>query len=102
MTSAPRIVATDLCVRASGPGSVSVTQVRASKAGGLQVIAEHLRVPRSDVVAYGDMPADIGLLQGAGRGIAVAGAHPAVTAAADEVARAADDDGVAWHLRDLF
>ena len=38
------------------------------------------------VVAFGDMPNDLSMLRWAGHGVAVAGAHPDVLAAAEEVA----------------
>jgi hydroxymethylpyrimidine pyrophosphatase-like HAD family hydrolase len=41
------------------------------------------------------MPNDLPMIEWAGRGIAVANAHPDVIAAADQVAPSNDDDGVA-------
>lgn len=55
-----------------------------------------------DVVAFGDMPNDLEMLTWAGRGIAVANAHPELLAVADEVALSNDDDGVAVVLERLF
>ncbi|MGQ2912240.1 HAD family hydrolase [Aeromicrobium sp.] len=49
----------------------------------------------SQVWACGDMPNDLPMLAWAGRGIAVANAHPEVLAAADEVVGHHDDDAVA-------
>ena len=48
-----------------------------------------------DVVAFGDMPNDIPMLVWAGHAVAVANAHPAVLAVADEVTASHDEDGVA-------
>lgn len=59
-------------------------------------------IDRDDVVAFGDMPNDIALLQWAGTGYAVANAHPRVLAAADRVAPGNHEDGVARILADLF
>jgi Cof subfamily protein (haloacid dehalogenase superfamily) len=58
------------------------------------VIAGH-GIGAADVVAFGDMPNDLELLRWAGRGVAVANAHPDVLAAADEITASNDDDGVA-------
>ncbi|MBX6357843.1 MAG: HAD hydrolase family protein, partial [Micromonosporaceae bacterium] len=44
---------------------------------------------------------DLPLLEWAGRGVAVANAHPAVLAAADEVTGSNDEDGVAAYLERL-
>ncbi|HWA66716.1 MAG TPA: HAD family hydrolase [Mycobacteriales bacterium] len=56
----------------------------------------------ADVVAFGDMPNDLEMLTWAGRGVAVANAHPDVLAVADEVTASNDDDGVAVVLERLF
>jgi Cof subfamily protein (haloacid dehalogenase superfamily) len=49
----------------------------------------------SEVVAFGDMPNDLALVEWAGLGVAVANGHPALREAADEVTSSNDDDGVA-------
>lgn len=54
------------------------------------------------VVAFGDMPNDLPMLAWAGHAVAVANAHPAVLAIADEVTAANDDDGVARVLERLI
>ena len=56
-------------------------------------------IDAADVWAFGDMPNDLPMLRWAGRGHAVANAHPAVIAAADAVVAANDDDGVARTLQ---
>jgi len=53
------------------------------------------------VIAFGDMPNDVSMLAWAGRGIAVANAHPEVLAVADEVTASNDEDGVALVLERL-
>lgn len=47
------------------------------------------------VVAFGDMPNDLALIEWAGLGVAVDNAHPRLRQAADEVTASNDDDGVA-------
>ena len=49
----------------------------------------------AEVVAFGDMPNDLALIEWAGLGVAVANAHPRLRAAADEVTASNEDDGVA-------
>jgi hydroxymethylpyrimidine pyrophosphatase-like HAD family hydrolase len=61
-------------------------------------VAARLGVEAADVVAFGDMPNDIPMLTWAGRGVAVANAHPAVIEAADETTGSNDEDGVAEYL----
>jgi hydroxymethylpyrimidine pyrophosphatase-like HAD family hydrolase len=57
-----------------------------------------LGVDARDVWAFGDMPNDLPMLRWAGRGHAVANAHPDVLACADAVVPGNDDDGVAAAL----
>jgi hypothetical protein len=56
----------------------------------------------ADVIAFGDMPNDLEMLTWAGRGVAVANAHPDVLAIADEVTLSNDDDGVAVLLERIY
>lgn len=72
------------------------------KATGLQQIAELLGVERADVVAFGDMPNDVPMLSWAGRGYAMADGHADAIAAADSIARACVEDGVAAVLEELL
>jgi hydroxymethylpyrimidine pyrophosphatase-like HAD family hydrolase len=66
-----------------------------TKASGLAEVAESHGIGAADVVAVGDMPNDVPMLRWAGRGYAVANAHPDAIAAADEVLPSNDDDAVA-------
>jgi hydroxymethylpyrimidine pyrophosphatase-like HAD family hydrolase len=54
------------------------------------------------VVAFGDMPNDIPMLEWAGHAVAVANAHPDVLAVSREVTASNDDDGVALVLERLL
>ena len=55
-----------------------------------------------EVLALGDMPNDIAMLTWAGTSYAMANAHPTVRAAAQHVAPANDDDGVAHVIESLL
>ncbi len=66
-----------------------------SKASGLALLCQRRGVDRADVLAFGDMPNDLAMLQWAGRSVAVANAHPDVIAIADEVTGSNDEGGVA-------
>ncbi|WP_415803486.1 HAD family hydrolase, partial [Isoptericola cucumis] len=59
---------------------------------------DRLGIDARDVWTFGDMPNDLPMLRWAGRGHAVANAHPEVLAAADAVVGPNDDDGVAAAL----
>lgn len=86
----------------SGAPMVEVSAAGVHKAVALEWLAGSLGIERDDVVAFGDMPNDLAMLQWAGRGVAVANAHPDVLAAADEVTLSHDEDGVAATLERLL
>jgi Cof subfamily protein (haloacid dehalogenase superfamily) len=87
----------------STTGLVEISAAGVTKASGLAWVAARLGVEADEVVAFGDMPNDVPMLAWAGRGVAVANAHPAVREAADEVTASNDDDGVVrWLERNLL
>lgn len=73
-----------------------------TKASTLARLCAQLDVGPDDVVAFGDMPNDIAMLEWAGRSFAMAGGHDDVRRVADEVAPSNDEDGVATVLTELF
>jgi Cof subfamily protein (haloacid dehalogenase superfamily) len=73
-----------------------------SKASGLAVLCERAGIDRADVVAFGDMPNDLAMLEWAGRSVAVANAHAEVLVIADEVTASNDEGGVAQVLERLL
>jgi hydroxymethylpyrimidine pyrophosphatase-like HAD family hydrolase len=83
-------------------GLVEISAAGVTKAAGLAWYCERAGVTAEEVVAFGDMPNDVPMLTWAGRGVAVANAHPAVLAIADEVTSANTEDGVAAYLEKLF
>jgi len=72
------------------------------KAATLEEYAGRLGIAADQVVAFGDMPNDVEMLQWAGLGLAVASGHPELQAAADAVVGACDDDGVAEVIEHLL
>jgi hypothetical protein len=86
----------------SGGPFVEIGAVGVSKASGLKHLCERLDIQASQVVAFGDMPNDLPMLDFAGHAVAVANAHPAVLAIADEVTASNDDDGVARTIERLI
>ncbi|HET7683078.1 MAG TPA: HAD family hydrolase [Marmoricola sp.] len=73
-----------------------------TKASTLALLADERGVGAEDVVAFGDMPNDLPMLEWAGTSYAMANAHPTVLAAADDVAPGNDDDGVAVVLERIL
>jgi HAD superfamily hydrolase (TIGR01484 family) len=81
---------------------MEISAAGVTKGGALADLCEGLGVPADDVVAFGDMPNDIPMLVWAGTSYAVANAHHTVREAADHVAPANSQDGVATVLAGLF
>jgi len=67
---------------------------RVSKAVALRKLATFYEVPMEQVMAIGDAPNDVGMLQIAGVAIAMDNAHKVVKSVADWVAPSNDDHGV--------
>ncbi|GGM00497.1 MULTISPECIES: HAD family hydrolase [Micromonospora] len=83
-------------------GLVEISASGVTKAAGLAWYCERDGIAARDVLAFGDMPNDVPMLTWAGRAVAVANAHPAVLAVADEVTSANSEDGVAAYLEKIF
>ncbi len=81
---------------------MEISAVGVTKGGALAALCERLGVAAEDVVAFGDMPNDLAMLRWAGTSYAVANGHESVRAAADHVAPANTEDGVAVTLARLF
>jgi Cof subfamily protein (haloacid dehalogenase superfamily) len=79
----------------SSYGLLELSAPGVTKASGLAELAATHGVTAADVVAIGDMPNDLPMLEWAGRSYAVANAHPSVQEAADEIVASNDEDAVA-------
>jgi Cof subfamily protein (haloacid dehalogenase superfamily) len=86
----------------SGADLLEIAAADVSKAATLARIAGEWGIPAAAVMAFGDMPNDIPMLEWAGHAVAVANAHPSVQAVADTVTTSNDDDGVARILERLL
>ncbi|GAA2772982.1 HAD family hydrolase [Streptomyces rameus] len=89
-------------VTMSGPGTVELQPSGVTKATGLALAAEWIGVGADRALAFGDMPNDIPMFDWAGRGVAMANAHPELKAVADEITLSNEDDGIAVVLEGLF
>lgn len=83
-------------------GLLEIAAAGVTKATGLAELAARNGVAPAEIVAIGDMPNDVAMLQWAGRSYAVANAHPAVRAAADGVVGSNDEDAVAALIESLL
>ncbi len=86
----------------SGERLVEISALGVTKAATLSLVADELAVDATDVIAFGDMPNDLPMLEWAGTSYAMANADPLVLDAADHVAPSNDDDGVARVLTEVF
>ncbi|MFF2650866.1 HAD family hydrolase [Streptomyces sp. NPDC058045] len=100
--TARRIVGDLVTVTMAGPHIVELQPYGVTKGSGLAVAAGWLDVSAAEVIAFGDMPNDIPMFRWAGRGVAMANAHPELKAVADEVTRSHEEDGIAVVLERLF
>ena len=93
------LVGADAVLAYSGAdGLAEISAPGVTKAAALADWCARLGVEADQVWTFGDMPNDLSMLDWAGRGHAVANAHPDVLAAADRVCASNDDDGVARTL----
>jgi Cof subfamily protein (haloacid dehalogenase superfamily) len=89
-------------VAISGKWVVEISAAGVNKAAALQEIASDSGIEPSEVVAFGDYPNDLAMLEWAGWSIAPANAHPDVLASVDEVTASNDDDGVAQAIERML
>jgi Cof subfamily protein (haloacid dehalogenase superfamily) len=73
---------------------IQVMDRRVSKATALQIVARHYGVPLGQVMAIGDAPNDVGMLQVSGVAVAMDNAHKLVKKVAHWVAPSNNDHGV--------
>jgi len=85
----------------SGSNFVEVAASSVSKALALEAYCSERGIEPAQVIAFGDMPNDLPMLQWAGYAVAVANAHETVRQAAHEVTLSNDEDGVAAVLERL-
>ena len=81
---------------------VEISAAGVTKAFALERLCRRLGIDAAEVVAVGDMPNDLAMLDWAGTGVAVANAVPEVLDAADEVTAANTEDGVALLLERIL
>ncbi len=81
---------------------VEISAAGVTKATTLATLAAELGIGPDEVIAFGDMPNDLPLLEWAGTSYAMANAHSTVLALADHVAPRNDEDGVAAVLTEVF
>jgi Cof subfamily protein (haloacid dehalogenase superfamily) len=101
LAAASRVLGDTVTVTSSATSAlIEISAAGVSKASGLARLCERHGITAEEVIAVGDMPNDVPMLEWAGRGYAVANAHPSAKASADAVLPwTNDDDAVARVLR---
>jgi hydroxymethylpyrimidine pyrophosphatase-like HAD family hydrolase len=102
LVQARAIAADRASVTHAGSPFLEIAAAGVTKAWALAAHCESLGISADAVLAFGDMPNDLPMLEWSGRAVAVANAHPSVLAAAHERAASNDDDGVALYLEQLL
>jgi Cof subfamily protein (haloacid dehalogenase superfamily) len=93
--AATALAGDDATATMAGTTFVELLAPGVGKEAALARLAADHGLAADDVVAFGDHLTDRAMLAWAGHGVAVANAHPAVLAVADEISASNDDDGVA-------
>ncbi len=81
---------------------LEVSALGVDKGAALSRLAAGWGISAREVVAFGDMPNDVPMLEWAGEGYAVEGGHPAALAGTQRRASAVTEDGVAQILEALL
>jgi Cof subfamily protein (haloacid dehalogenase superfamily) len=86
----------EIChVTHAGAPFIEISAVGVTKAWALARYCEQRAIGPAEVLAFGDMPNDLPMLEWAGHSVAVANAHPTVLDAARHRTASNEDDGVA-------
>ncbi|GHO42111.1 Cof-type HAD-IIB family hydrolase [Ktedonospora formicarum] len=81
---------------------LEIALARVQKGRALAELCHQWGIPAHSVVAFGNMPNDIPMLQWAGLSLALANAHPLVQQAAQTIPLSNDEDGCASILEELI
>ena len=88
--------------RSSPTAPIELLALGVSKASGVAFVAEQLGISPAEILAIGDMPNDLPMLDWAGRFAAPANAHEVVLTTVDVVLADCDEDGVATLIEQLL
>lgn len=89
-------------VQFSGSDWYKLTRAGVTKENAIRLLCAHRGVDTSELAAFGDDLADIGMLRLAGLGVAMGNALPEVKDAADRVIGTNDEDGIAVFLESEY
>ena len=84
------------------PGLIEISAAGVTKASALVQLCDEMNILAADVVAFGDMPNDLPMLEWAGQSYAMADGHQSVLSIADRAAPSCASEGVARVLDALL
>lgn len=90
-----------LTVISSGKDLIDIMCEETSKGHAIKVLAEHLNIPISEIVAFGDSPNDEEMLSAAGFSVAMGNAEETVKKVADFVTKTNDELGITYALNHI-
>ena len=90
------------CASHSGAPFVEISAAEVSKGAALAAYCSERSIDRKQVLAFGDMPNDLPMLEWAGHSVAMGNAHPSVLAAVHEITLSNEQDGVAMVVERLL
>lgn len=97
----PEVAAVETSIKDLGRGAGELYLAHVSKAVGIAAVLERWGASPAEVIAVGDGPNDIEMLEYAGTAVGIAGGHPDVLARADLVAQGPEHAGLADAFAEL-
>lgn len=91
----------DIYITSSVPRLLEISSKECGKWSGISHLLEILDISPEEVITFGDARNDLDMIQGAGIGVAMGNAHPALKENADYITGSNDESGVAQALRKL-
>lgn len=82
----------------SMPVYLEIMRKEVNKMSGIMAVAKLHGIEESEIMAIGDAPNDLEMIEGAGLGVAMGNAHEIIKEASDFITRTNDEDGVAYVL----
>jgi Cof subfamily protein (haloacid dehalogenase superfamily) len=84
------------------PLRMDIVPAGVSKSAGLLYLAEHLGIPRNEMVVIGDELDDLPMIEAAGLGVAMGNSPNELKLAADWVTRSQNENGVSYMVKEHF
>ncbi|XKH51610.1 Cof-type HAD-IIB family hydrolase [Chryseomicrobium palamuruense] len=79
---------------------IEIVKSGLNKAVGIQPVAEHLNIPKSRIIAFGDEDNDLEMIEYAGTGVAMGNAINPLKSIANEIIGTNNEDGIGIYLEE--